>query len=415
MEKLLHYTWRHKMLPLGTLTITDGRQVEVVDPGMYNRTDSGPDFFNAKLKIDGMLWVGNVELHIRASDWYRHHHDRDEAYNNVVLHVVEVADMDVTTQDGKLLPTLELPIPSELKHDYAELINTDRYPPCYKAIPHLSSLMVHSWMSALQTERLEQKTVAMVERVKQMNDSWDDGYFATLARNFGFGINSEAFEIWAGNMPMRQADHHRDDLFQVEAFFLGQAGLIDKLKIKDEASGKGHADYAREYAYLQKKFGLEPMNPLHWRYLRTRPQNFPHVRLLQLARMYHEQRTGLSQLLECRTVKEIGKLYGIKGSTLDLLIINTAIPTIFAYGRHHGKEQLCERAFDLLDQLKAENNSIVRLWQECGLEAHSAGDSQALIQLKKEYCDRKECLRCRFGYEFLKGEFRNRFLAEEDK
>lgn len=391
------------MFPLGELQTTDGRLVEVIDVGLYNSTNAGPDFFNAKIKIDGMHWIGNVELHIKASDWYRHHHDVDAAYDNVVLHVVEIADMDVTTSQGRLLPTLVVPLSPMLKTDYAELINSERYPPCYKAIPQIPRLKIHSWMSALQTERLSQKTEAMVRRVKEMGGSWDDGYFATIARSFGFGINGDAFEAWVRQMPMNAVGHHRDDLFQIEAMFIGQANLLNKVEDR----------YRKEYTYLQKKFGMEPMNPLQWRYLRTRPQNFPHNRIMQLARMYHERRTGISELLECTDTKQIAKLYGIKGSTLELLIINAAVPTIFAYGRHHAKEYLCERAFDLLEQLKPENNNIVRMWQECGLEALNAGDSQALIQLKKEYCDKKECLRCRFGYEFLTGEYRNRFLSEK--
>lgn len=401
----MHYTWRHKLLPLEGLHTTDGRQVEVVDPGLYNRSDAGPDFFNAKVKVDGLVWVGNVELHVKASDWYRHRHDRDAAYDNVVLHVVEQADMDVATSQGKVLPTVVVPISDALHHDYEELIMSEKYPPCYKVIPTLPSLKVHSWMAALQTERLERKTRAMQQRVKELGGSWEDGYFATLAHSFGFGINGDAFDTWARVMPMSAVAHHRDDLFQVETLFLGMANLLERVEER----------YAREFAYLRKKFGLEPMDGSMWRYLRTRPQNFPHVRLLQLAKMYHERRTTLSALLDCKDVKSIGELYGMKGAKLDLLIINTVVPSVFAYSRSHGKQELEERAFDLLEALKPEDNHIVRMWRECGLDVGSAGDSQALIQLKKEYCDRKECLRCRFGYEFLTGEHRHRFLSEPAK
>lgn len=402
MERLLHYTWRHKLLPLGTLRTTDGREVEVISPGLYNRSDAGPDFFNAKLRMDGMTWVGNVEMHVKASDWYRHRHDSDSAYDSVILHVVEQCDMEVETSQHKRLTTLVLPVPESLRRDYEELLNTEKYPPCYKAIPAISPLKTHSWLSALQTERLEQKTAMMEEKVREMGGSWEDGYFATLAHNFGFGINGDAFDTWAQSMPMKAVAHHRDSLFQIEALFIGQAGLLDKVEER----------YRREYEYLRHKFGLSPMDGTQWRYLRTRPQNFPHTRLAQLARMYYERRTGLSELLECADVKAIGKLYGMAGKKLDLLVINTAIPTIFAYGRSHAKEPLCERAYDLLEAIKAEDNNIVRMWAECGLKAESAGDSQALIQLKRNYCDRKDCLRCRFGYEFLSGEHRQAFLHE---
>lgn len=402
MERLMHYTWKHKMFPLGTLLTTDGRAVEVISPGLYNRTDGGPDFFNAKIKIDGVLWVGNVELHLKASDWYRHRHDSDPAYNNVILHVVEIADMDVETEDGNKLTTVEVPVPAELRDNYEKLLNTDKYPPCYNIIPSLPLIKIHSWLSALQTERLEQKTLAIEKRVKAMGGSWEDGYFATLARNFGFSINGDAFDTWMQHMSMQAVAHHRDDLFQIEAMFIGQAGLLDKV---DER-------YAKEYKYLAAKFGLTPMDSSLWKYLRTRPQNFAHVRLLQLAKMYYERRTGLSELLECKDVDAVSKLYGVKGTKLNLLVINTVVPMIFAYGRHHAKENLCERAFDLLETLHAEDNNIIRMWQECGLAVSNAGDTQALIQLKKEYCDKKDCVRCRFGHEFLSSESRNAFFSE---
>ena len=399
MEKLLHYTWRHKIFPLEALLTTDGKTVEVVDTGLYNRTDSGPDFFNAKIKIDGILWVGNVEIHTNASDWFHHKHDNDSAYNNVILHVVENADSTVTTADGIAIPTLVIPIAKELRENYAELLNSEKYPPCYKIIEDLPHLKVHAWLSALQTERLERKTRDIEERVKRMNGSWEDAYFATLARNHGYGVNSEAFEEWAKTVPLSAVSHHRDDLFQIEALFLGQAGLLDHMEPK----------YAQEYSFLQKKFHLTPMDPSRWKY-KTRPQNHPHVRLQQLAQMYHEHKTGLRDMLACKNTKDISNLYDFHGDKVTLFTINTVVPMMFAYGRHHAKDELCDRALDILESLPAEDNNIVRMWQECGLDVRTAYDSQSLLQLKKEYCDKKECLRCRFGYEFLQGKYKNSFF-----
>jgi hypothetical protein len=384
---------------LDTLLTTDGKTVEVVDTGLYNRTDSGPDFFNAKIKIDGILWVGNVEIHTNASDWFHHKHDNDSAYNNVILHVVENADSIVTTTDGTTIPTLVIPIAKELRENYAELLNSEKYPPCYKIIEDLPHLKVHAWLSALQTERLERKTRDIEERVKRMNGSWEDAYFATLARNHGYGVNSEAFEEWAKTMPLSAVSHHRDDLFQIEALFLGQAGLLDHVEQK----------YSQEYSFLKKKFHLTPMDGSRWKY-KTRPQNHPHVRLMQLAQMYHEHKTGLRDMLACRNTKDISSLYDFHGDKVTLFTINTVVPTMFAYGRHHAKDELCDRALDILESLPAEDNNIVRMWQECGLEVRTAYDSQSLLQLKKEYCDKKECLRCRFGYEFLQGEYKNSFF-----
>ena len=429
-ERLLHYVWKHRMLPLGEMETTDGRQVEVIDPGLYNRLHAGPDFFNAKVRIAGTLWVGNVEIHQRASDWYQHRHDQDPRYNNVVLHVVGEADTDVLTQDCHYLPQLVLPVPASLSENYEELLRSDQYPPCYRIIPHLTALTVHSWMAALQTERLEQKTEAVKRRVEQCDGSWEDAYFVTLARNYGFGINGDAFEQWAKNVPLSAVGKHRDDLFQVEAIFMGQAGLLalESIPPRYQAEALNDGYYARlskEYQYLAHKFSMKPMDFTVWRFLRLRPQNFPHIRIAQLANLYYERRAGLSALLECETLQQLRDLltthvtpywethYTFSSespqsqkktslSSQNLLIINTAIPMLFAVGRHRQKEELCNRAFDLLEQLGAEQNHIIRMWKECGLKVRTAGDSQALIQLKKEYCDRKDCLRCRIGYEYLR-------------
>ena len=429
MEQLLHYVWRHKMFPLQEMHTTDGKLVEVIDPGLHNR-NAGPDFFNAKVKIDGTLWVGNVEIHDRSHDWYVHGHDHDSAYNNVVLHVAEVVDDNVITSDGKFLPQLQLDVPKEINDHYKELLETDQYPPCYKIIPDLTKLTIHSWMSALQTERLEQKTEAIKARVDRNNGSWENGYFTTLARNYGFGINGDAFEMWANTLPLKAVDHHRDDVFQIEAIFMGQAGLLELNTIPSQyqrdALNEGYfAKLRNEYQYLAHKFSMKPMDATMWRFLRLRPQNFPHIRISQLANLYYSRRAGLSSLVGCTTIEQLKAVLATSvtpywethytfGSTscrndknlspasLNLLMINTAIPMLFAYGKHKSDEALCDRAFDLLEQLKAENNHITRLWQQCGLTAQNAGDSQALIQLKKEYCDKKDCLRCRIGFEYLK-------------
>lgn len=429
MEQLLHYVWKHKLFPLTELSTTQGRRVEVIDPGLHN-SNAGPDFFNAKVKIDGTLWVGNIEIHDKASDWVLHGHDKDERYDNVILHVCGCVDAEVMNSKGEYLTQMVLSVPESVINNYKELLSVDQYPPCYQIIPSLARLTVHAWMSALQTERLSQKTEAIEERVKRCNGDWENAYFVTLARNFGFGINGDAFEEWALHIPLHAVDHHRDDLFQIEAIFMGQAGLLELDTIperyqKDALNDGYFAKLRKEYQYLAHKFGLKPMDYKLWRFLRLRPQNFPHIRISQLAYLYHQRRASLSQLLETYSVKDAKEVLATAvtpywethytfGSTsvrndknlspfsLNLLCINTVVPILFAYGRHRGEEKYCDRAFDFLEQLKPENNHIIRLWQQCGLVVENAGDSQALIQLKKEYCDKKECLRCRFGYEYLK-------------
>ena len=429
MEALLHYCWKHKLFPLAILTTTDNRVVEVIDPGLHNR-HAGPDFFNAKVKIDGTLWVGNVEIHDKASDWFAHGHDHDPAYDNVVLHVCGKIDAVARTSSGLVPPQMQLSVPQHVAEHYEELLRTDHYPPCYRIIPNLSKLLIHSWMSALQTERLEQKTEAIKQRVKFCDGSWEAGYFVTLARNYGFGVNSDAFEAWAKSIPLHAVDHHRDNLLQVEAIFMGQAGLLDlqavPVRYQQAALNEGYfARLRNEYLYLAHKFGLTPIDHKLWKFLRMRPQNFNHMRISQLAYLYYSRRAGLSQLVECDNVAALSDalstqvtpywethyVFGSESAkngkhlspfSINLLIINTAVPMLFAYGRYKGNEKWCDRAFDLLEQLRAENNHIVRMWQDCGLTVDNAGDSQALIQLKKEYCDKKDCLHCRIGYEYMK-------------
>ena len=429
MEQLLHYVWKHKMFPLKPLKTADGEAVEVIDSGLHNH-NAGPDFFNAKVKIGGTLWVGNVEIHNKASDWYVHKHEQDARYNNVILHVCGCIDTVVATQKGDILPQIELEVPPHVMQHYEELLASDAYPPCHKIIPRLSRLTVTSWLSALQTERLEQKTKAIAQRAEACDGSWEAAFFVTLARNYGFGINGDAFEQWAMCLPLQAIAHHRDNLFQVEAMFLGQAGLLNLDAIsachRDEVLADGYfSKLQHEYLYLKHKFGLNPIDHHLWRFLRLRPQNFPHIRIVQLARLYATGQISLSHVLDCQTVKEAMKClkscvtlywqthysFGVASevsekqlstASLQLLVINTVIPMLFAYGRHICKESLCERAFDFLEQLRPENNHIVRMWRDCSLEVAHAGDSQALIQLKNEYCDRKNCLRCRIGYEYLK-------------
>lgn len=429
MEALLQYAWKHRMLPLGTLTTTDGLAVEVIDTGLQN-TDAGPDFFNAKVKIDGTVWVGNVEIHEKSSYWKAHGHDRDAAYDNVVLHVATVVDADVVTSEGRRVAQVRMDVPPEVARNYEALLSEDRYPPCRAVIPALDRLTVHGWMSRLLAERMERKTADIAARVERCGGSWEEALFVTMARTFGFGVNGDAFERWAGGGWLQAAAHHRDDLFQIEALFFGQAGLLDPgsmpARYREAAAGDGYfLKLKAEYAYLAHKFGLRAMDGGEWKFMRMRPQNFPYIRLSQLANLYHSRRSDLSRLAECATADDMRRLLrteatpywqehyafgapsrrarkALSAASLDVIIINTALPVLFAYGRHRMDESLCSRSLDMLAQLKAENNHITRLWAECGLQAESAADSQALIQLKREYCDRKDCLRCRIGYEYLR-------------
>lgn len=404
MERLLHYVWKHKILPLRPLITADGQKVVVIDPGLHNH-DQGPDFFNAKIRLAGTLWAGNVEVHLRSSDWYRHSHQEDPAYNSVILHVVGEIDGEVRTQEGKALPQLQLDIPEGIRQRYEELCRTEDYPRCHRIIPSVPQLKVHQWMDALLVERLKERSELLTQRAERTGGDWERATFVTLSRSFGFGLNGDAFERWAMRIPLSAAGKHRDDLFQIEALFLGMAGLIEE--VEAVRSSQEVLRLQQEFAFLKHKFSLgDAMKREDWRFLRTRPKNFPYVRILQIAELYHSGRAQMSKLLEAKSVEELQKCLTVEGMTAAsrrLLIINTVVPLLFAYGRHISDEDICQRAVRLLEELPAEDNYILRQWKACGLEVGTAADSQALIQLKRQYCDRIDCLRCRFGYEYLKG------------
>lgn len=437
MEALLHYVWRHRLFTPGPLFTTDGREVEVLAVGVPNR-DAGPDFFNAQLRIGGTLWAGNVEMHIKASGWQQHAHSADPAYNNTILHVVSQADADAVTADGRRLPVLVLPVPEELKKNYAELLHTADYPRCHAVIPSLPAIMVHSWMNALLVERIGMRAEQVQHRADLCGGDWERAFFITLARNFGFGKNGDAFEQWALRLPIAAAAHHRDNLEQVEALFLGSAGLLspDFLPRAHRDAGVADPHFAllqREYAYLCHKYSLPAaLDGSVWKFLRLRPQIFPHIKLAQLAALFHDSRAMLSRMVEIAMRGEVQDVVAALGeelrmpvsrywqhhyifglgsphslkrlseSSIRLITINTIVPVLWAYAAHTQRPELQQRAMSLLEQLPPELNYIMRQWQDCGVAAANAADSQALVHLKRTRCDTYDCLHCRFGYQYLK-------------
>lgn len=429
MERLLQYVWKHKMFPLKRLFTTDGEEVEVIDPGLQN-TDAGPDFFNAKVKLGSTLWAGNIEIHESSSDWYAHGHDKDPLYDSVVLHVTGRDNRPVFTSEGKRLPQLVLSVPEDVRRNYEELLQADAYPPCRRFIPNLDRLTVHSFLSRLASERLERKRSEVQQRLSRCNGDWEQTLFVTLARSFGFGLNSDAFEAWAGCVPLSAASHHRDSRTQIEAFFMGQAGFLSAENLPKSQQAEAEADpyfvnLRREHDFLARKFGLSPMQKGLWRWLRLRPQNFPYIRIAQLAELFCSRRCSLSVLLECkdadalRAVLRVGtttywethsafghagqrKTKTLSAASADSLIINAVVPVFSAYAVYRHDDRLNQRAVELLEALPPERNSIVSSWNSCGINAETAADSQALIQLKRCYCDKRDCLRCRFGYESLR-------------
>ena len=400
MEKLLHYVWMHRLLPGKTLLTTDGQEVEILDPGTHNG-NCGPDFSNARIRLGGMTWAGNVEIHTLASDWFRHGHHTDPVYNTTILHVVERADTDrITMQNGEQVPQVVVEIPQAVRDNYRELLVTTDYPRCHRFVPEIPRIKVHAWLDALLAERMETRSGRILDILKECRGDWEQTTFITLARNFGFGLNGDIFEMWAKRIPLQAAGKHRDNLLQIESLFLGMAGLLDR-ETDETRRGRLRA----EYRFMCNKFSLpEAMDPSLWHYLRTRPRNFPDVRICQLARLFHEGGCTMSRLLEEGSIEDIDKRLGALGisrGSRSLIIINTVAPLLYAYDLYHGTYEHRTRATELLERLPGERNHILMQWKACGLDVGTAYDSQALIQLKKEYCDHVRCLDCRFGFEYI--------------
>ncbi|MBO5698796.1 MAG: DUF2851 family protein [Bacteroidaceae bacterium] len=419
MELLLHYTWQQRMFPLQDLKTTDGQAVEVINVGLHNH-NAGPDFFNAKVKIGDTMWVGNVEIHQCSSDWYKHGHDKDERYKNVVLHVVEHADCDILV-DGVRVPQMELCAPEEVKRRYNELLKEEHYPPCYRCIPNIPSITQRQWLTQLSFERLSQKMERIQTYLEATHNDWEQTLFITIARNFGFGVNNEAFERWAKITPLNAMRKHRHNAFQTEALFFGTAGLLDAETMEAHRQDEYFMKLKKEFDFLKHKFNLQPIQKSNWNFLRMRPQNFVYSRLSQLHYLYQEKELQFAQILDAQYIEDLYELLktqvsgywtthftfggtpqreqsrSLNKSTIQLLIINTIAPLLYCYGKKHDNEAICEKAHALLEELKAESNFITRAWNEVGVKAENAADSQAMIQLQTAYCDRKDCLRCRFG------------------
>lgn len=405
-----------------SLPDVDGRTVEIIDPGLHNN-DSGPDFFNSKIKIDGTEWVGNVEIHVKASDWMRHGHESDPAYGNVVLHVVAISDKRITRADGSLLPQVELTFPESFFKTYLALSEeTDRIR-CGDRLSSLTDLQKNDWLETLSIERLQQKADRVLDIHRQTEGDWEQTSFIMLARGLGFGLNGDPFEMLAKSLPLRILHHHSDNLFQLEALLFGQAAMLDStLHIFDEY----YQGLCREYYFLARKYGLKPMRPGLWKYARTRPHNFPHRRIAMLANAalggfslftrLKESFLEMEKLLKVFDIKAAG--YWKSHYSFDvemketpcelsrqsriLLAINVALPLLYSFASTIGDYELGEKVAGMMPDLPAETNQIIRQWKELGLDAEDASRSQALIHLRKEYCDKGKCLYCRFGHQFLR-------------
>lgn len=422
MEKMMQYVWQHRLWPTRGLATTDGRSLRIIDPGQLN-TGAGPDFFNAEIELDKEHWVGNIEIHYRASDWMRHGHHNDRAYDSVILHVVEKDDMVIPRPgtDGSI-PQVTMPHAEDIYRRYLSLVGA---PPaditCCDTLASISSLYAADWLATLGFERIYAKSDRVIELARQLDNDWEEVAYITLSRAMGFGVNNDAFERLARSLPLKILRKHANNAKAVEALLFGQASLLRSVgDIPDEYM----LELADEYRFLSHKYMLTPIDERSWKLGRMRPYNFPHRRIATLARLLLYTPRLLSAFKGVENEEDARHLFDINlegywsnhhrfGSDISqmsraistdscrLLIINVIVPIVHAWAAFNGDERTASQVVEVLQSLPPEHNSIVSAFVAAGIECRDAFSSQALIQLRREYCERRKCIYCRFGHRML--------------
>lgn len=420
-EEFLQYIWENKLFTSENLQTVAGDKIEIINVGKRN-TDSGPDFFNAKIKIDNTIWVGNVEIHRLSGDWERHSHNTDAAYNNVILHVAEIIDKPVFRSNGEEIPALVLQYPAALKTNYQKLLDAKTWIACQNQFHKVDPVILQLGFNRLMIERLEDKTSEILSRLQANNNDWNATFYQMLARMFGFKVNAVPFELLAKSLPIEVLAKHKSNLFQLEALLFGNSGLLNEQLLGDDY----YINLRNEYSFLHKKYQLKGIESHLWKFMRLRPGNFATVRISQFAALIHRSHGLFSKIIEIDNINELKQLFKVQASeywnshfnfnknsikysvkelgesSINTIILNVVIPFLFVYGEKQNKEHLKNRSLEFLEQLPAEKNSIVEKWQKLGVESRSAFESQALLQLRNKYCEQKKCLNCQIGVKLVR-------------
>ena len=415
-ERLLQYIWQFQYFNRSDLLTDEGEQLQIIHPGTIN-SNQGPDFTDAKIKIEDTVWAGSIEIHINTSDWKNHKHSGDKNYKGVILHVVWQHDINLNLPCSTLL--LQDKVPKLLLSKYDELMNAGNFIPCEKHIQQINSLTWQSWKERLLIERLEKRTQLIFDQLQKNNNHWEEIFWWLLAKNFGVKLNSIAFERIAQSVSIGILAKHKDQIHQLEALLFGQAGLLENVFTEDYP-----VLLQKEYRFLKKKYSLQKIEGSII-FLRMRPSNFPTVRLAQLAMLVHNSLHLFSKIKEGKDVKSIKHLLEVTANDywhyhyvfdeisafkkkklgeqmIENILINTVIPVLFAYGHYHHENMYKDKALQWLEDITAEKNSITGGFTVLQVENKTAFDSQALIQLKNEYCNKKRCLDCSVGNKLIR-------------
>lgn len=415
-EAFLHYLWQYRLINFKNLRTDNGLEIEVVTPGQYN-SGAGPDFFNARLRIDGTLWAGNVEIHIHASDWKRHNHHNDDSYDSCILHVVYENDSATMRMNGTSIPAIEIKnkFPSWLWDNYLKLIGTRGWISCQHRIMETDDSTWSTTIDRMIYERLEHRQKQILIALNGNKGDWEECFYQHLSRNFGFQLNALPFEMLARSLPLRIIRKERDCITDIEALLFGQAGMLN-----DTFNEEYPIQLQDVYRHLSNKYSLRSNSFSTWKLLRLRPVNFPALRISQLSALMFRHPIIFGEITSAKSLDNIISVFKVQSSeywnthyhfnnsssyknkklgtdSINNILINTCIPFIYTWGKYIGDLEVSERALSFLKQLPAEDNHLLKRWREVGVKVQSAVDSQALIQLKMMHCSEKKCLTCSIG------------------
>lgn len=422
-EDFIHYIWKFRLFEREELKTTTGEPIEVFSAGLPN-SNSGPDFHNARIRIGDTTWAGNVEIHLNSSDWHKHNHTHDKAYDNVILHVVYRDDEPIILPDGRKLPTLELHdrISPELYTRYHQMVfGNQQFIACEGTIHTVDDMTLRNWLTRVLVERLEKRSESVIAALEKNKGDWEETFYQFLAAQFGFKVNAVPFELMAKSLPQLTLAKHKNNPLQIEALIFGQAGFLDE-EFQDEYPKK----LKEEYDFLRKKYALQPIEKYLWKFMRLRPQNFPTIRLAQFAALIVRSNHLFSKMIEIKDVDQLKKLFAglpvnpywethyrfdaeskpssksLGESSVEILLLNTFVLFLFCYGKQNQQEYYINRSLKLLEKLPAEQNNIVTNFASLGIKIGTAFDSQALLELKNSYCSYKKCLQCGVGNKILR-------------
>ena len=421
-EDFLYFIWQFRLFNTRTLYCVGGEHIEVLATGLLNK-NAGPDFNQAKLLIDGTTWAGNVEVHIRSSDWTAHSHQNDRAFESVILHVVYQHDKDVYRMDGTLMPVLELKglFDEQLLRSYNGMIDSSNKFPCEPQISSVDKITISGFLSRIIIERFQQKSAEVFEKLEALKGDWEETFYYFVARNFGFKVNAVGFELLAGSISGQIFAKHKDNSLQVSALVFGQAGFLSQ-----DFGEEYPLRLQKEYDFLRKKYQLESLDISVWKFLRMRPQNFPTVRLAQFSALLLSSSHLFSKVLELDSLKGVYQLFvllpvdgywnthyhfnkatpkvnlQLGRSSIQNIIINTVCLFLFAYGKYTDQQGFIDRALNFLEEMPPEKNAVIAQYAASGVKPDNSFMSQALLQLNKCYCSQKKCLNCGIGIQILR-------------